>query len=124
MRGWTPSWRRTSIRSTATAIPATRLSTSASSSPASVNTERLWSASECTSRSAAAEPNAAASAAIVFGSRPSETLGTDSSGNTGGGYDPARIRATASTASRPITTSLATHQMQIASITAIWTTRR
>ncbi len=46
-----------------------------------MNTERLWSGSLWTSSSRACSPKAAASAAIVSGSRPSETFGTDSSGS-------------------------------------------
>ena len=79
--GARPRGARRSIRSRAHAIPASSDSTSSSSEPTSVNTERLWSGSVWTSSSRARSPNAVASAAIVSGSRPSETFGTDSSGS-------------------------------------------
>src|SRR3954452_1657274 len=69
------------MRSRAHATPASRAEASASSSPTSVKTERLWSASECTSSSSAAPDSASASASIVSASRPSEKFGTDSSGS-------------------------------------------
>ena len=48
-RGCTPSCRRRSIRSAATAIAAARPSTRSAAVPMQVKTERLWSASACTS---------------------------------------------------------------------------
>src|SRR5439155_21574048 len=56
--------------------------TSWCSSPTTVNTERLWSASACTSSNRACEPSAAPIASIVAASRPSEKFGTDSRGST------------------------------------------
>jgi SAM-dependent methyltransferase len=52
-----------------------------SSSPTSVNTDRLWSPSECTSSNSARADSAFASASIVARSRPSEKFGTASSGS-------------------------------------------
>src|SRR6478736_3188324 len=52
------------------------------SSPTSVNTDRWWSASECTSRRSACAASAAPRASIVDASRPSEKFGTDSSGKS------------------------------------------
>src|SRR5919109_3440104 len=69
------------MRSRAHSMPASSADSSASSSPTSVKTDRLWSGSECTSRSSAGPESAAASASIVSGSRPSEKFGTASSGN-------------------------------------------
>ncbi len=62
--------------------PRLNASTSSSSFPTNVKTDRLWSASAWTSRRRACEPSAAAIASIVAESRPSLKLGTDSSGST------------------------------------------
>ena len=53
------------MRSRAQATPASSAAPSSSSSPTSVNTERLWSASECTSSSSAGPDSASAIASIV-----------------------------------------------------------
>ena len=60
--------------------PASSASTTSSSDPTSVKTERLWSASACTSSTRALRRERLASASIVARSRPSEKFGTDSSG--------------------------------------------
>src|SRR6266540_1310864 len=82
MRGCAPSCRRRSIRSCAVAIPDRSAATRSSSSPTSVNTERLWSGSEWTSSNSVWCESAARRASIVARSRPSEKFGTDSSGNS------------------------------------------
>ena len=83
MRGCAPSCRRRSIRSRAhrDAGDAARRR-AALRRPTSVNTERLWSASEWTSSSRACAPSASPIASIVARSRPSEKFGTASSGST------------------------------------------
>ena len=82
IRGCAPSCWRRSIRSRATSTAATSASTSGPSSPTTVNTERLWSASACTSSTRACADSASPIASIVARSRPSEKFGTDSSGST------------------------------------------
>src|SRR6266540_6105270 len=62
-------------------IGTTSAATRFSSSPTSVNTDRLWSGSEWTSSSSAWCESAWPSASMVALSRPSEKFGTDSSGN-------------------------------------------
>ena len=71
---------RMSICPTGRAAPASSALASGRGAPASVNTLRLWSASECESSSVAPAAKAASSSAIRPLSRPSETLGTASSG--------------------------------------------
>src|SRR4051794_23342698 len=90
IRGGAPSWRRRSMRSRATRTPATSASASSSPEPTSVNTERLWSASACTSSTRACAARASAIAAIVAESRPSLKFGTDSSGSTRLLYEPVK----------------------------------
>ena len=94
MRGCAPSWRRRSIRSRAQAIPASSASTSSSSLPTSVYTDRLWSWSEWTSSRRACPASAPPIASIVARSRPSEKFGTASSGSIGT-YPTLRRRMTA-----------------------------
>ena len=89
------------MRATATAMPAASASTSCSGAPTTVNTERLWSRSECTSStlppaSAIARPIASTTSASL----PCEKLGTDSSDactaadcSGGGGQTPAPDRS-------------------------------
>ena len=81
MRGCAPACVRRSMCSRARAMPASKASMSCCSSPTSVNTERLWSASLWTSSSFACLPRTEATASMTAGSRPSETFGTDSSGS-------------------------------------------
>src|SRR5918996_465142 len=81
IRGCAPTCSRRSIRSRAHATPATSASTIAASSPTSVNTDRLWSASAWTSSTSACAEIAAPIASIVARSRPSEKFGTASSGS-------------------------------------------
>src|SRR5918995_6944529 len=79
IRGCAPSCPARSIRSRAHAIPASRVSINSSSSPTSVNTERWWSASTCTSSKRAGAESVWRSASITAASRPSEKFGTASS---------------------------------------------
>src|SRR4051794_3999073 len=81
-RGCAPSCCRRSMRSHATATPAARASESSSACPTRVKTDRLWSASEWTSRRSAYAESAAPIASTVATSRPSLKFGTDSSGRT------------------------------------------
>src|SRR3954451_24995465 len=81
--GCAPSCRRRSIRSRAQPIPASSASTSSSSPPTRVYTDRLWSSSEWMSSRRACAESASPIASIVARSRPSEKLGTASSGSIG-----------------------------------------
>src|ERR1700693_1434314 len=80
MRGCSPVCLHRSIRSPATRMPAKAASTAVSTGATKVMTERLWDASEETSRTETPSTDAIAVriSSITSGRRPSEKLGTHS----------------------------------------------